>query len=158
MQNRRLDEEARKQLQHIYAPPMPANPPNVTNVHPHETFVLPPTTQHRLYPQFSGYPLQTQATAPQSRDLIRFSASSPEHKGNFSQNNNQTVSRCCAECITDNSSVTSCSGCSNCSNLSNQTQLESQETLDSRTLLNYSHTTPPLAQMNFVVSSKQVYI
>lgn len=155
MQNRRMDEGSRRQLHHIYAPPVSGNAPMTTAVHPHETFVL-PAAQLRQYPQFTGYPIPQ--TTSVSRDLIRFSTSSPENKGNFSQNNNQpVVTGCCPECaVTDNSSETSCSGCSHCSALTTQTPLEAQEAVDRRTLLNYSHTTPPFTQFNFV--SKQVYI
>lgn len=151
----RLNEDARRRLQHVYAPPMPSGPPiTCAHHHPHETFVL-PATQQRLYPQFAGYPMQSQLVTTPNRDLMRFSAASPEIKGNFSQNNNQAMcTSCCEECSAprDNCSETSCSGCSHCSDSSNQTR----EGLDSRTLLQYSQTTPQHAQLNLV--GKQVYI
>lgn len=160
MQNRQItEEEARMHLQHIYAPPIPSNPPPTCVHHPHETFVLPAGYHQRIYPQFGSYPAQQlQSTTTPNKDLIRFSASSAESKNNFSQNNNQHVinSPGYGDYNTDNGSETSCSGCSHCSALSGQT-LETNEGVDRRTLLRYGSGTPPLAQLHFV-ASKHVYI
>lgn len=152
---RQIAEDARRQLQHIYAPPVPINPPPTCVHHPHQTFVLPSDHQPRLYPQFSGHPLHQQQIQqmPQQRDLIRFHSPTGEMNRknlNQNQNNNQNILE-----PSDDHSITSCSGCSHCSALSAQTQ--SHEPVDNRNLLRIN--TPPLSQWNNnITASKQMYV
>jgi len=157
---RHMGEDARKQLQHIYAPPIPSNPPPPCAHHPHQTFTLPPGHQPRLYPQFTGYPMPQQLhhspQLQQSRDLIRFHSPTSElNNKNINQNNN--VHSIVGSVSDEHSEVTSCSGCSHCSALSNQVPLVVDQ-MDRRNLL-MRGPTPPLTQWTTAVTtSKQIYI
>ena len=157
---RQMAEDARRQLQHIYAPPIPSSqpPPPACTHHPHQTFTLPPGHQPRLYPQFSGYTMpqhkQTSPQLQQSRDLIRFhSPTSEMNNKNINQNNNHSIIDC-----DEHSEVTSCSGCSHCSSaLSNQIPVDQ---MDRRNfIMRGSNATPPLTQWTTAVTtSNHMYV